>query len=159
MFALTPPSRWISHKHVNHPHLLFCLLLIVLSDGPGAEGRHKPHLRGTPDQDQAARHLLQRLPNPLQLRGTEHVRSPVSSHGKHAGSCHFCTCALQIMPFLLSLRLWNALEDCVPFSRFGTQRALLSGAVVSALTPLEFSEEFKGVEQSGFRIRFFLRCL
>lgn len=139
MFALTPPSQWISHKHVNHPHLLFCLLLIVLSDGPGAEGRHKPHLRGTTDQDQAARHLLQRLPNPVQLRGTEHVRRTVSSHRKHAGSCHFCTYALHIMHFFLSLRLWNVLEDYVPFSRFGTQRVLLSGAVVSALTPLEFS--------------------
>lgn len=102
MFALTPPSQWISHKHVNHPHLLFCLLLIVLSDGPGAEGRHKPHLRGTTDQDQAARHLLQRLPNPVQLRGTEHVRRTISSHRKHAGSCHFCTYALHIMHFFFS---------------------------------------------------------
>lgn len=47
------------------------------------------------------------------------------------------------------------LEDYVPFSRIGTQRVLLSGAVVSALTPLEFSEEFKGAEQSSFRICFF----
>lgn len=46
---------------------------------------------------------------------------------------------LHIMHFFLSLRLWNVLEDYVPFSRFGTQRVLLSGAVVSALTPLEFS--------------------
>lgn len=57
-------------------HLLFCLLVVVLSDGPSAEGRHKPHLRDAPDQDQAARHLLQRLPNPVQLRGTECMRSP-----------------------------------------------------------------------------------
>lgn len=93
MFALNPPPAThpptqallllttvdLIHARLSHPHLLFCLPVVALSDGPGAEGRHKPHLWGTADQDQAARHLLQRLPNPLQLRGTEQVRGPVPS--------------------------------------------------------------------------------
>lgn len=43
------------------------------TDGPRAEGGHKPHLWSATDQDQAAGHLLQRLPDPIQLRGTAAV--------------------------------------------------------------------------------------
>lgn len=38
-------------------------------DGPRAEGCDKPHLRSASGQDQAAGNLLQRLSDPLQLRG------------------------------------------------------------------------------------------
>lgn len=68
-------SQRVQHGTVTS-HVLLCLPVVVLSDGPGAEGRHKPHLRDATDQEQAARHLLQRLPNPVQLRGTGHVRCP-----------------------------------------------------------------------------------
>lgn len=78
LFALKSPGAAPSGSDTGAliTRLLFCLLVVVLSDGPGAEGRHKPHLRDATDQDQAARHLLQRLPNPVQLRGTERVHSP-----------------------------------------------------------------------------------
>lgn len=39
------------------------------SDGPGAEGSDQPHLWSSSGQDETADHLLQRLPDTLQLSG------------------------------------------------------------------------------------------
>lgn len=127
-----------SDTGVSFTHLLFCVLVVAVSDGPGAEGRHQPHLRDATDQDQAARHLLQRLPNPVQLRGTEPVRQT-------SGSFHFCTYTVHLMRvFYLFFFLWNIVEDYILFSKFWTQRKLLSGPVFRVtIPPLEFSYEFK----------------
>lgn len=52
--------------------LIFSLLFLYLhlSDGPCAESCHQPHLWSSSGKDQTTRHLLQRLPDPLQLWGT-----------------------------------------------------------------------------------------
>uniref|UniRef100_A0A8P0NR81 Zinc finger protein 385A n=1 Tax=Canis lupus familiaris TaxID=9615 RepID=A0A8P0NR81_CANLF len=50
--------------------------------GPCAEGRPVPHFRGAPAQDQAARHLLQRLSNPLQFPGQAEAHYKGNRHAR-----------------------------------------------------------------------------
>lgn len=69
------------------------------------------------------------------------MRGPFSSHRQHAGSCHFCTYALQLFFFPSVVECDGGPHPI--FSVWDTKDVVVGGCVLSFLTPLEFSCKFK----------------